>query len=74
MKVETTELPGVLLITPKVFADERGWFLETWRRERYAERGIGPDFVQGNTSHSSRGVLRGLHYQWPEPRRASWFG
>ena len=74
MKVEATELPGVLLITPKVFADERGWFLETWRRERYAERGIGPDFVQGNTSHSSRGVLRGLHYQWPEPRRASWFG
>lgn len=68
MKIETTDLPGVLLITPKVFADERGWFLETWRRERYAEHGIGPDFVQSNASRSSRAVLRGLHYQWPEPQ------
>lgn len=68
MKVETTALPGVLLITPTVFADERGWFLETWRAERYAEHGIGPEFVQANTSHSSRGVLRGLHYQWPQPQ------
>ncbi len=68
MKVEATDLPGVLLITPKVFADERGWFLETWRRERYAAHGIGPDFVQGNASCSAHGVLRGLHYQWPEPQ------
>jgi len=68
MKVETTELPGVLLVSPKAFTDERGWFLETWRRERYAEHGIGTDFVQANASRSSRGILRGLHYQWPEPQ------
>ena len=68
MKVEATELPGVKLITPDVFADERGWFVETWRQERYREHGIGPDFVQGNASRSARGVLRGLHFQWPEPQ------
>lgn len=68
MKVETTELPGVLTISPRVFGDERGGFLETWREERYAEHGIGPQFVQANQSYSVRGVLRGLHYQWPEPQ------
>jgi dTDP-4-dehydrorhamnose 3,5-epimerase len=68
MKVLATELPGVLQIEPSVFGDERGWFLETWRRERYLEHGIGPDFVQANSSQSVRGVLRGLHYQWPEPQ------
>jgi dTDP-4-dehydrorhamnose 3,5-epimerase len=68
MKVIENELPGVLLIEPRVFGDERGWFLETWRAERYAEHGIGPAFVQSNCSQSSRGVLRGLHYQWPEPQ------
>ena len=66
MKVEATALPGVLLITPTVHADERGWFLETWRAERYLEHGIGPNFVQANASRSTRGVLRGLHYQWPD--------
>lgn len=68
MKVEATDLPGVLLISPQVFADERGWFLETWRQERYADFGIDANFVQANASRSSRGVLRGLHYQWPEPQ------
>jgi dTDP-4-dehydrorhamnose 3,5-epimerase len=68
MKVLATTLPGVLQIEPGVFGDERGWFLETWRRERYLEHGIGPDFVQANSSQSVRGVLRGLHYQWPEPQ------
>jgi len=68
VKVETTELPGVLEIQPQVFGDERGRFVETWRAERYAEQGIGPDFVQANSSQSVRGVLRGLHYQWPEPQ------
>lgn len=68
MRVHDTELPGVKLIEPKIFGDERGWFLETWRAERYREHGIGPDFVQANCSHSARGVLRGLHYQWPEPQ------
>lgn len=68
MKVIPAELPGVAVIEPRVFGDERGWFLETWRAERYAEHGIGPDFVQSNCSHSTRGVLRGLHYQWPQPQ------
>lgn len=68
MKVSDTDLPGVKLIEPRVFGDERGWFLETWRAERYREHGIGADFVQANCSHSGRGVLRGLHYQWPEPQ------
>jgi dTDP-4-dehydrorhamnose 3,5-epimerase len=68
MKVEPTELPGVLVVSPNVFADERGWFLENWRREQYVAHGIGPDFVQANASRSSRGVLRGLHFQWPEPQ------
>jgi dTDP-4-dehydrorhamnose 3,5-epimerase len=68
MKVVSTSLPGVLQIEPRVFGDERGWFLETWRREHYQQHGIGPDFVQANSSQSARGVLRGLHYQWPEPQ------
>jgi len=68
MKVTGTGLPGVKLIEPRVFGDERGWFLETWRAERYRDYGIGPDFVQANCSQSMRGVLRGLHYQWPEPQ------
>jgi len=66
MNVSDTDLPEVRLIEPRVFGDERGWFLETWRRERYAEIGVGPDFVQANCSRSAKGVLRGLHYQWPE--------
>ncbi|NBB92482.1 MAG: dTDP-4-dehydrorhamnose 3,5-epimerase [Gammaproteobacteria bacterium] len=66
MRVTETDLPGVKLVEPAVFGDERGWFLETWREERYREHGIGPSFVQANCSQSARGVLRGLHYQWPE--------
>lgn len=68
MKVEDTALPGVKLITPDVFSDERGSFLETWNVDRYGQSGIGPSFVQANSSQSSRGVLRGLHFQWPEPQ------
>ncbi|MGH8084252.1 MAG: dTDP-4-dehydrorhamnose 3,5-epimerase [Lysobacter sp.] len=68
MKVVETDLPGCLVIEPEVYGDERGFFLETWNRERYARHGIGPDFVQSNLSRSARGVLRGLHYQWPKPQ------
>lgn len=68
MNVVATELPGVLVVEPRTFGDERGWFLETWRAERYAGHGIGPQFVQANCSSSVFGVLRGLHYQWPEPQ------
>jgi dTDP-4-dehydrorhamnose 3,5-epimerase len=65
MKVTETELPGILLIEPKVFGDARGFFMETWSRSRYAEAGIPVDFVQDNISLSQRGVLRGLHFQKP---------
>lgn len=68
MKVTETSLPGCLVIEPRVFGDDRGWFYESWNRERYAGHGIGPDFVQSNLSRSGRGVLRGLHYQWPNPQ------
>ena len=62
MQVRETDLPGVLIIEPRVFGDERGFFLETFSTERYLAHGIGP-FVQDNWSRSRRGVLRGLHYQ-----------
>lgn len=65
MQVEETRLPGVLHIRPKVFGDERGFFLETWNAQRYAEAGLPAGFVQDNLSYSQRGVLRGLHFQNP---------
>ena len=61
-RVETT-LPGVIEIRPKVFRDGRGFFLETYRQDRYAALGITDSFVQDNHSRSSGGTLRGLHYQ-----------
>lgn len=68
MKIIETSLPGCVVIEPKVFGDDRGFFMESWNRERYAAAGIGPDFVQSNLSRSAHGVLRGLHYQWPNPQ------
>ena len=65
MKIEPAGLPGVLLIEPKVFGDERGYFFETWNQQRYRDLGIDADFVQDNLSFSQRGVLRGLHCQHP---------
>lgn len=65
MQIKETDLPGVLLIEPKVFGDERGYFLETWSAERYREQGLGIAFVQDNLSKSRRGTLRGLHLQHP---------
>jgi dTDP-4-dehydrorhamnose 3,5-epimerase len=66
MRIETTTLPGVLVLQPKCFRDDRGYFLETWQSLRYAETGITLPFVQDNVSHSKRGVLRGLHFQNPQ--------
>ena len=63
MQVHKTELPGVLIIEPKVFGDERGYFMETWSQPRYAENVTSDYFVQDNVSFSRQGVLRGLHYQ-----------
>lgn len=68
MKVTKTKLPGVLIIEPRVFGDERGFFMETFQQERYQEIGIDLPFVQDNHSRSSRGVLRGLHYQKSHPQ------
>ncbi|MCV2401626.1 dTDP-4-dehydrorhamnose 3,5-epimerase [Marinomonas sp. C2222] len=69
MKVIKTRVEGALLIEPKVFGDERGFFLETFQAERYAEvAGIDLPFVQDNHSRSSRNVLRGLHFQKSKPQ------
>ena len=68
MKVIETSLPGCVVIEPRVFSDERGFFFESWNAGRHAERGLPSGFVQGNVSSSARGVLRGLHYQWPRPQ------
>lgn len=65
MKMLKTDLPGLIYIEPKIFGDNRGWFYESWNKERYAEIGISDDFLQDNFSYSSCGVLRGLHYQKP---------
>ncbi len=65
MKVTPTELPDVLLIEPRIHGDSRGWFVESWQRERYREAGVDADFVQDNQSFSTRGTLRGLHIQNP---------
>lgn len=65
MKVETTDIPGLVIIEPKVFGDARGFFKETYAAQRYAEAGVAEAFVQDNLSKSSRGVLRGLHLQHP---------
>ncbi len=66
MKVTETKLPGVIVLEPKVFGDERGFFMETWNEARYKEAGLPARFVQDNLSFSARGVLRGLHFQNPD--------
>jgi len=63
MKVTATALPGVLVVEPRVFGDDRGFFFESWNARALADAGIGAAFVQDNHSRSRRGVLRGLHYQ-----------
>jgi dTDP-4-dehydrorhamnose 3,5-epimerase len=65
MKLIPTGLLGVVVIEPKVFRDDRGYFLESWHRGRYAEAGLIADFAQDNMSYSAPGVLRGLHLQSP---------
>lgn len=68
MQVTTTDIAGLLLIEPKLFRDERGQFLETYRQERYEAAGIAARFVQDNQSVSRLNVLRGLHYQVERPQ------
>ncbi|MBM4254150.1 MAG: dTDP-4-dehydrorhamnose 3,5-epimerase [Deltaproteobacteria bacterium] len=68
MNVVETSLPGVLIIEPKVWGDERGYFFESFQAERYQAHGIKGTFVQDNVSYSRRGILRGLHMQNPNPQ------
>lgn len=58
-----TEIPGAILITPQVFGDERGYFMETYQKDLFYKAGITKEFIQDNESRSSKGVLRGLHFQ-----------
>ncbi len=68
MNIIETAIAGVFIIEPRVFGDERGFFMESWNARTFREAGLDIDFVQDNHSRSSRGVLRGLHYQQPGPQ------
>src|SRR6476620_3230261 len=69
MQIQKTEIPDVLIIEPKVFGDDRGFFFESFNERRFAElTGATPHFVQDNHSRSGRNVLRGLHYQIRQPQ------
>lgn len=68
MRFIECDIPGPLIIEPKVFGDDRGFFLESWNQAAFADAGLDVTFVQDNHSRSSRGVLRGLHYQDPNPQ------
>lgn len=68
MKVSETSIPGVLIVEPRIFPDGRGFFFESYHRERYRQNGIGDEFVQDNVSSSVQGALRGLHFQSPHPQ------
>ena len=63
-----TEIPGVVVIEPQVFGDDRGYFMETYQKDQFAAAGIDKEFVQDNQSRSTRGVLRGLHFQKQFPQ------
>ena len=65
MEIIKTSIEGLLIIKPNVFNDERGYFFESYNKERLAKEGIAIDFVQDNESRSAKGVLRGLHFQKP---------
>jgi dTDP-4-dehydrorhamnose 3,5-epimerase len=68
MKKTETTLPGILILEPRVFGDDRGFFLETYNERVFAALGIRDKFVQDNHSYSGRNVLRGLHYQIQQPQ------
>ncbi len=68
MKATETSLPGVLILEPQVFGDDRGYFYESHHQDKFAALGIQANFVQSNVSRSVKGVLRGMHYQWPHPQ------
>ncbi|MEO0462974.1 MAG: dTDP-4-dehydrorhamnose 3,5-epimerase [Pseudomonadota bacterium] len=68
MNVIDTAIPDCKIIEPRVFGDERGYFMETWNEEKFADAGLPMSWVQDNHSHSQKGVLRGLHFQNPGPQ------
>lgn len=68
MNISHTDLPGILILDPPVFHDDRGCFLEVFQKERYQAAGLELEFVQDNCSFSRQGTLRGLHYQLPRPQ------
>jgi dTDP-4-dehydrorhamnose 3,5-epimerase len=68
VRLRPTEIPGVLVVEPLVHEDERGFFMETWHRERFRAAGLDRTFVQDNHTGSVRNVLRGLHYQLGRPQ------
>jgi dTDP-4-dehydrorhamnose 3,5-epimerase len=68
MHFETTEIPDVILIRPRVFGDARGFFFESWEERKFAAAGLDAKFVQDNHSRSARHTLRGLHYQIQQPQ------
>jgi dTDP-4-dehydrorhamnose 3,5-epimerase len=68
MRVTPTPLPGLLLLEPTVYRDSRGWFVESYHRERFQAAGIQAEFVQDNHSRSRKGALRGLHFQLAHPQ------
>lgn len=68
MEVIATDLPGVLRLRPRIFADDRGWFAETWNQDAFRAAGLPAHFVQDNQSRSRKNVLRGLHFQLQHPQ------
>lgn len=68
MRFIACDIPGPIIVEPRIFGDARGFFLESWNQAVFAEAGLDLTFVQDNHSRSSRGVLRGLHYQHPRPQ------
>jgi dTDP-4-dehydrorhamnose 3,5-epimerase len=67
ISVESTHLNGVVVVAPEVFEDDRGFFMEVFRKDQFSEIGLPGEFMQDNHSRSARGVLRGLHFQWDPP-------
>ena len=70
MEIIKPPIDGLLVINPKIFGDDRGYFFESWNEESFVKNGLDLDFVQDNQSYSSKGVLRGLHYQCGENAQA----